>query len=184
MFLQDVTSGRTPKEVVLRPGKGRHLLHQAKMYVKSSQVDLIKTSSIFDSLDSLLWDTLGFNISDAIINVPALSARLFCDVSDWIWEDISDMTSWFLFCVFYKHNNYMCVRWFIHYVTMPCLFRFKPGWWTWGRREQLWRMQQVGFHDCAGWRHVASSDRPEAGFIGFWVCIQMLKQVCLMFSDC
>lgn len=128
VFLQDVTTGRTPKEVVLRPGKGRHVLHQAKMYVKSSQVDLIKTSSIFDSLDSLLWDILGFNISDAIINVPALSARLFCDVSDWIWEDISDMTTWFLFCVFNKHNNYMCVRWFIHYVTMPCLFRFKPGW--------------------------------------------------------
>lgn len=110
VFLQDVTTGQHTVRGRLRPGKGRYLLHPAKMYVKSSQVDLIKTSSIFDSLDSLLWDILGFNISDAIINVPALSARLFLwrlglNMGGYIWYD-----HLVLFCVFYKHNNYMCIR--------------------------------------------------------------------------
>lgn len=49
---------------------------------------VVVKSCIFDSLDSLLWGIPGFKISDAILNVPALSAHLlFHGVSDWRGDD-------------------------------------------------------------------------------------------------
>lgn len=113
-------TGWMPPEVALRRGKGRHIPLQAKMYVYSAQVDMKRnTSCIFDSLDSQLWDILGSKTSDATVNVPALSVRLHCGVSDWIWEDI---------CTRHDHwvwvNVFLNSQQFLYYTMIFCLFRF------------------------------------------------------------
>lgn len=69
------------------------------------------TSCIFDSLGSLLWEILGFTISDATWNLPALSARLCsCGISDWIWEDKSKTLS---LCILHCSSELFCSHWFL-----------------------------------------------------------------------
>lgn len=127
-------------------------VNKYKRYAEGQLVLLTKplstiTSCIFDSLGSLVWDILGFMISDAILNVPALSARLLCGVSDWIGEDKSKNGSIHLLkCFTNMKPLYLCIYYKVLESNFPPRSPFHAQGFSlgrWTRREDMAAAEQT-----------------------------------------